>query len=155
MMRQRAMRCSSSSTSRVIPYVRITPGHVFKQAHVCFATTPITTSIPSRRRRRATTYAPVADAPSRNGSSTSAGQALAGIAAQQPQGAVQFGQPPDAAVFAPANGWVVFADLHMSQKTMGVALQTLQRVHKEAADRGAGVLFLGAPCRKPAPLRTS
>jgi hypothetical protein len=56
---------------------------------------------------------------------------------------VHFGQPPPAAAFAPANGWVVFSDLHMSQKTMGVALQTLQRVHQEAKERAAGVLFLG------------
>jgi hypothetical protein len=56
---------------------------------------------------------------------------------------VQFGQPPPAASFAPDNGWVVFSDLHMSQRTMGVALQTLQRVHQEAKERAAGVLFLG------------
>jgi hypothetical protein len=31
----------------------------------------------------------------------------------------------------------------MSQKTTGVALQTLQRVHQEAKERAAGVLFLG------------
>jgi hypothetical protein len=62
---------------------------------------------------------------------------------QLPQGAVQFGQPPPATAFEPANGWVVFSDLHMSQKTMGVALQTLQRVHQEAKERAAGVLFLG------------
>jgi hypothetical protein len=31
---------------------------------------------------------------------------------------------------------------------MGVALQTLQRVHQEAKDRAAGVLFLGRACRK-------
>lgn len=68
---------------------------------------------------------------------------------------MQFGQPPDAAAFAPANGWVVFSDLHMSQKTMGVALQTLQRVHKEAKERAAGVLFLGEACRKAAGLQES
>ncbi len=39
--------------------------------------------------------------------------------------------------------WVVFSDLHLSLKTIDTVLEVLQKVHDEAAQREAGVLFLG------------
>ncbi|KAF8071319.1 hypothetical protein HT031_001402 [Scenedesmus sp. PABB004] len=55
------------------------------------------------------------------------------------------GAAPADPAFAAARGWVVFSDLHVSTKTVDTALQVLRVVHRAAADRGAGVLFLGAP----------
>ena len=40
--------------------------------------------------------------------------------------------------------WVVFSDLHLSHKTLGTVLEVLERVHQEASQRDAGILFLGA-----------
>jgi len=39
--------------------------------------------------------------------------------------------------------WLVFSDLHMSKATMHVALEVLEQVHNEAAQRNAGIAFLG------------
>lgn len=39
--------------------------------------------------------------------------------------------------------WLAFSDLHVSHKTRATALAVLERVHEEAARRGAGILFLG------------
>lgn len=44
---------------------------------------------------------------------------------------------------SPPRRWVVFSDLHFSPRTQDVCLETLRRVHAEAAQRDAGVLFLG------------
>ena len=43
--------------------------------------------------------------------------------------------------------WVVFSDLHLSHKTLGTVLEVLERVHQEASQRDAGILFLGAHTR--------
>ncbi|PRW45242.1 ABC transporter (ISS) isoform C [Chlorella sorokiniana] len=39
--------------------------------------------------------------------------------------------------------WVAFSDLHVSHKNRATTLAVLERVHEEAARRGAGILFLG------------
>ncbi|KAK9831282.1 hypothetical protein WJX74_010231 [Apatococcus lobatus] len=39
--------------------------------------------------------------------------------------------------------WVVFSDLHLSHKTLDTVLKVLERVHEEASQRDAGILFLG------------
>ncbi|GAX81140.1 hypothetical protein CEUSTIGMA_g8573.t1, partial [Chlamydomonas eustigma] len=39
--------------------------------------------------------------------------------------------------------WVVFSDLHVTVKSLGTCLQVLKRVHKEAVQRDAGIMFLG------------
>lgn len=39
--------------------------------------------------------------------------------------------------------WLVFSDLHCSIQTLPVCLEVLERVHREARARGAGVIFLG------------
>lgn len=39
--------------------------------------------------------------------------------------------------------WVVFSDLHLSHKTLETVLKVLARVHQEACQRDAGILFLG------------
>ena len=61
--------------------------------------------------------------------------------------------PPDLDCHAPAGErwcpealpqrWLVFSDLHVSHKTRATALAVLERVHEEAAKRGAGIAFLG------------
>lgn len=50
-----------------------------------------------------------------------------------------------AAAWASVKQWVVFSDLHVSAKTVGVAVEVLRAVHAEAIRRDAGILFLGAP----------
>lgn len=39
--------------------------------------------------------------------------------------------------------WVIFSDLHVKSASMDVCEQVLDRVHQAAAERGAGVIFLG------------
>jgi len=39
--------------------------------------------------------------------------------------------------------WVLFTDLHCMASSLNVSLQVLDTVHREARDRGAGVIFLG------------
>lgn len=39
--------------------------------------------------------------------------------------------------------WVIFSDLHYREKSAKVCHEVLQRVHQEAVDRNAGILFLG------------
>lgn len=39
--------------------------------------------------------------------------------------------------------WVMFTDLHCSPSTLDTCLQVLQKVHAEALERNAGILFLG------------
>jgi hypothetical protein len=39
--------------------------------------------------------------------------------------------------------WVVFSDLHVSRSSLRTCLEVLDRVHKEAKKRDAGVIFLG------------
>lgn len=73
-------------------------------------------------------------------------------ASQQPQDPAA--AAPDLSVHAPVgeqwqpatlpHQWVAFSDLHVSHKTRATALAVLERVHEEAAKRGAGILFLGA-----------
>lgn len=57
------------------------------------------------------------------------------------------GVPPaeTAAAWESVKQWVVFSDLHVSTKTIDVAVQVLRAVHSEAVRRDAGILFLGAP----------
>ena len=52
--------------------------------------------------------------------------------------------PEIATVWTSVREWVVFSDLHVSAKTVGVALEVLRTVHAEAVRRDAGILFLGA-----------
>lgn len=51
--------------------------------------------------------------------------------------------PGDAAPWAAVKQWVVFSDLHVSPRTVGVSVEVLRRVHEEAVARDAGILFLG------------
>jgi len=51
--------------------------------------------------------------------------------------------PEDAAPWAAVKQWVVFSDLHVSPRTVGVSVEVLRRVHEEAVARDAGILFLG------------
>eukprot|EP00236_Picocystis_salinarum_P001690 CAMPEP_0183827234 /NCGR_PEP_ID=MMETSP0807_2-20130328/2138_1 /TAXON_ID=88271 /ORGANISM="Picocystis salinarum, Strain CCMP1897" /LENGTH=1066 /DNA_ID=CAMNT_0026072391 /DNA_START=63 /DNA_END=3263 /DNA_ORIENTATION=- len=39
--------------------------------------------------------------------------------------------------------WIAFSDLHVSRRTIETCAKVLQKVHEEAMDRNAGVLFLG------------
>jgi hypothetical protein len=39
--------------------------------------------------------------------------------------------------------WVCFTDLHLSTKTLAICIEVLQRVHREAVVRDAGIVFLG------------
>jgi hypothetical protein len=39
--------------------------------------------------------------------------------------------------------WVCFSDLHLSTKTLAICVEVLQRVHREAVARDAGIVFLG------------
>ncbi len=43
--------------------------------------------------------------------------------------------------------WLAFSDLHVSHRTRATTLAVLERVHEEAARRGAGILFLGGCCQ--------
>lgn len=45
--------------------------------------------------------------------------------------------------YATVDKWVMFTDLHCAPSTLDTCLQVLQKVHAEALDRNAGVLFLG------------
>ncbi len=45
--------------------------------------------------------------------------------------------------FASISRWVAFSDLHVNRRTLKTCLKVLQRVHEEAAQRKAGILFLG------------
>jgi DNA repair exonuclease SbcCD nuclease subunit len=45
--------------------------------------------------------------------------------------------------FSEYQTWVVFTDLHCATSTLETCLEVLQKVHKEAVDRDAGILFLG------------
>jgi DNA repair exonuclease SbcCD nuclease subunit len=47
------------------------------------------------------------------------------------------------AYFQTVPQWVVFTDLHISPATLDTCLQVLDRVHAEAVDRQAGIVFLG------------
>lgn len=40
--------------------------------------------------------------------------------------------------------WIVFSDLHVCAASLETSLAVLRTVKREAAARGAGVLFLGA-----------
>jgi hypothetical protein len=40
--------------------------------------------------------------------------------------------------------WVVFSDLHLGVRTLNVCIDVLRTVHREAALRDAGIIFLGA-----------
>lgn len=39
--------------------------------------------------------------------------------------------------------WIIFSDLHVSVKTLGVCISVLRRIKKEAVARKAGIVFLG------------
>ena len=39
--------------------------------------------------------------------------------------------------------WIAFSDLHVSRRTIDTCIKVLRKVHEEAMDRNAGVLFLG------------
>lgn len=52
--------------------------------------------------------------------------------------------PEIAAAWTGVKEWVVFSDLHVSAKTVKVAVEVLRAVHAEAVRRDAGILFLGA-----------
>lgn len=52
-------------------------------------------------------------------------------------------QGPTDAAFSNVEGWVAFADLHVSHRSIEVCMEVLRKVHDEARQRGAGVLFLG------------
>jgi hypothetical protein len=54
-----------------------------------------------------------------------------------------FAPAPNMPGLEAASSWVVFSDLHVSNKTMQSALEVLRRVHEEADSRQAGILFLG------------
>mmetsp|Transcript_34442 Transcript_34442/g.82178 ORF Transcript_34442/g.82178 Transcript_34442/m.82178 type:complete len:481 (+) Transcript_34442:53-1495(+) len=43
----------------------------------------------------------------------------------------------------PPREWVVFSDLHVSRTSLSTCLEVLERVHEEAVQRQAGVIFLG------------
>ena len=80
----------------------------------------------------------------------------AAAAPQQPEDAAAL---PDLSRHVPAGErwqpaalpqlWLAFSDLHVSHKTRATALAVLERVHEEAARRGAGILFLGGWRRQP------
>jgi hypothetical protein len=125
-----------------------------------------TASTPGRRRRRAVTEPREAGAPSSTYSTAPAEEVAAPQAAAcsksrggtssskrhprrqpsptPPPAAVEFGPQPSVPGLERARAWVVFSDLHVSQASLGTALEVLQRVHQEARQRQAGVLFLGA-----------
>jgi hypothetical protein len=58
-------------------------------------------------------------------------------------GAVRVCTPRIGARFRGTRSWVCFSDLHLTAASQAVAMEVLERVHSEAAARGAGVLFLG------------
>ena len=39
--------------------------------------------------------------------------------------------------------WVLFSDLHLSERSLGTCLEVLRAVHEAAVSRGAGIIFLG------------
>ena len=44
---------------------------------------------------------------------------------------------------AAVSDWVVFSDLHVSERSLGTCLEALAMVHDSAARRDAGIIFLG------------
>lgn len=58
---------------------------------------------------------------------------------------LQYDLPTIAAPLAhqSCKSWVIFSDLHVKSASMEVCEQVLDRVHQAAAERGAGVIFLG------------
>lgn len=68
------------------------------------------------------------------------------------------GPDPNPSHWAPPTGdwdrpraWVVFSDLHLSPATSKTCMEVLDTVHGEAMRRDAGIIFLGAPARRPMP----
>lgn len=53
------------------------------------------------------------------------------------------GAPPTSQAFCSVDKWVVFSDLHVTPATLPTCMRVLERVHQEALDRRAGILFLG------------
>ena len=51
--------------------------------------------------------------------------------------------PPTESIWYTPRYWVCFTDLHLSSKTSTTCIEVLQRVHKEAVSRQAGIVFLG------------
>jgi len=49
----------------------------------------------------------------------------------------------ESSVLSSKHRWLVFSDLHIKSKNSAVCLDILRFVHKEAAVRNAGVIFLG------------
>lgn len=45
--------------------------------------------------------------------------------------------------------WVMFSDLHVSVKTLGVCIRVLRTIKKEAVARKAGIVFLGKAINIP------
>jgi hypothetical protein len=82
---------------------------------------------PSQQQRTAATTTTTSSSSSRQGSHSS----------------FVFAPAPNMPGLDAASSWVVFSDLHVSNKTMQSALEVLRRVHEEAASRQAGILFLG------------
>jgi hypothetical protein len=62
---------------------------------------------------------------------------------EQQQGRLLDPVGPRSEVFNQVERWVVFSDLHVSRKSLEPCLEVLHKVHQEAQDRGAGILFLG------------
>lgn len=61
-----------------------------------------------------------------------------------PPGQPLWGSVPKGPQWTEPQDWVVFTDLHVKTQTLTTCLEVLKRVHAEAQQRKAGVLFLGA-----------
>lgn len=105
-------------------------------------TAAATTTTPTRRStRRAGARASTATAAAAAAAEADADSAAA---ASAPLPAVDLASGPSDPSFASdVTGWVAFADLHVSHRTLEPSLEALAAARREAEARGAGVLFLG------------
>lgn len=98
-------------------------------------------STPQRARTRTATRSSSTIAGASN--TTSSTSSSTTTASSSRKAGVSFGPLPAVPGLDSAAAWVVFSDLHLSHRSVGTALEVLQRVHEEAQSRNAGVLFLG------------
>ena len=82
--------------------------------------------------------------PNKDESSAVFQQAASPSATQQFDASSLFkGLPSPESLWHTPRLWVCFTDLHLSTKTLAICIEVLQRVHREAVVRDAGIVFLG------------